>query len=87
MKFTWTKIRFCTYSYDAEYLWHVVPGMLLDDGYDLTQLLEEVLPHTTVTRTENGGITCTYRGQESVLTSSVLQLMHDICINWMSYPA
>ncbi len=43
----------CMYPYDAEYLWHVVPCVLLDDGYDLPQLLEEVLPHPPVTRTDH----------------------------------
>lgn len=37
------------YPYDAEYLWHVVSCMLFDDGYDLSKLFEEVLPHSTVT--------------------------------------
>ena len=39
-----------THPYDAEYLWHVVPCVLFDDGYDLSQLFEEILPHPTVTR-------------------------------------
>ena len=42
-----------TNSYDVKYLWHVVPGVLFDDGDDLTQLLEQVLPHVPVTRTDD----------------------------------
>ena len=42
-----------TYPYDAEYLWHVVPCMLFDDGYDLPKLLEQVLPHPSVTSTDH----------------------------------
>ena len=37
------------YPNDGEYLWHVVPGVLLDDGHHLAQLLEEVLTHVLVT--------------------------------------
>lgn len=38
-----------TNSDDAEYLRHVVPGVLFDDGDDLTELLEKVFTHTSVT--------------------------------------
>ena len=40
---------FSTHSDNGEYLWHVVPGVLLDDGDDLTQLLEQVLSHVLIT--------------------------------------
>ena len=42
-----------TYPYDAEYLWHVVPCVLFDDGYYLPELLEQVLPHPSVTCTDH----------------------------------
>ena len=42
-----------THSNDPEYLWHVVPCVLLDDGDDLTKLFEQVLPHVLVTGTHH----------------------------------
>ena len=38
-----------SHPYNGEYLWHVVPGMLFDNGHHLTKLLEEVLAHVLVT--------------------------------------
>ena len=44
-----------THSYldDSKDFWHVVSSMLLDDGDDLPQLLEEVLAHVLITATNH----------------------------------
>ena len=35
-----------TYSNDTQNIWHVLPSMLLDDAYDVSQLLEQKLKGT-----------------------------------------
>ena len=53
MHFAYSVTHVYTHPNDAEYLWHVVPGMLFDYGYDLSQLFEEVFPHPSVARTDH----------------------------------